>query len=286
MMASREQSRARTIVLESLAVIYSLISGAFISDQASLWSEPVALGRVSIPALAAAAGLRWRDKHQSSATRPPHAAAVDVVVAYGLVLLTEFILWLLLPEWVLPRWAPTEGGFVGISLVVACRALFPPVDRLDPAYCGSADEIRGRIQVLRRRTLRTTAVYFVSCLVLSSVSFSFAVAGTLKLRVISVLILAGSAYLTHQLGVHAGGVVASTDTQASRLVAQYDLRLKQQRLLHRYAANWYYGSLLPATTLLVAGTRIYLYWLPLVVMIFAEVNNRQAAHVAQEPLCQ
>lgn len=100
-------------------VTYSLTAAAFQSHWPSLRNDPWGLLRLAIPVIAAMFGLLLRDSYAGSPDRPPNASAVDTITAFGFVALSQAILSMVKPDLVLPRWAPTQGGFVGISLVVA-----------------------------------------------------------------------------------------------------------------------------------------------------------------------
>jgi hypothetical protein len=56
--------------------------------------------------------------------------------------------------------------------------------------------------------------------------------------------------------------------------AAYRRDLRRQHAVLQGAGYWYYGALLPGVLLLLKGSFVYLYWLPLVVLIAAELNHR------------
>ena len=68
----------------------------------------------------------FRDSHAGSGTRPAHASALDVMLAYSAVYGCHLAAGVVAPALALPRWSPTEGGFVGITVLVATRSLFAP----------------------------------------------------------------------------------------------------------------------------------------------------------------
>lgn len=112
---------ARIFLLEALVVLYSLTAAAFRSDKPSIATDARGLVRLAIPAAAALVGLGIRDRLARNKTRSPHDTVIDVLAAYGLTLLSQAALMALAPEWILPRWAPTQGGFVGIILTPKAR---------------------------------------------------------------------------------------------------------------------------------------------------------------------
>jgi hypothetical protein len=186
-------------------------------------------------------------------SRTPHASAVDVIVAFALSSLAEVTLNLLKPELVLPRWAPTRGGFVGISLLVAVRSLLPP--RALPEIYSSAEELSEAI-------VRITRTYLAASAIAIPIALYFIFAGTLKARAASCLILAGTVYLVYRM------------CRRNQHLASYPSQLQQKGSVLRAASCWSYGSLLPGVMLSLVGYPVYPYWLPLVVLIAAELNHR------------
>ena len=118
------RSLTRIRLLETAVVVYSLAGAAFRTDRPSIFADPEGLLRLAIPAAAAMIVLWLRDRTADPASRPPHAAAVDVIAVFLAELASQILLSLAGPGLTLPRWAPTQGGFVGgVGLLTLCRAL-------------------------------------------------------------------------------------------------------------------------------------------------------------------
>jgi hypothetical protein len=223
--------------VEALVVVYAFMAAAFRSDWPSASKDPEALVRLAIPATAALLGLWLRDAY-AGPDRPPHAVALDVIAAFALAILSQALLSAFKPELVLPRWAPTQGGFLGMVLLALTRALFPPSakqDRLLPESGWSAK------------------AYLAATVLFTSAACYLLIAGGAKARTASILVLAGSAYLFFQF----------------RVAKHYGTFLRR-------ASYWYYGCLLPSSLIALQGFPVYLYWVPLVILVFAEVNHRAA----------
>jgi len=273
----RSNTKARIFLLEALVVVYSFTAAAFRSDWPSISHDPGALGRLAIPAAAALFGLLLRDAY-TGPDRPPHASVVDVIVAFALAFLSEMVLSVLKPELMLPRWAPTQGGFVGISLLVACRSLFPPCAKLgETAGPLSQLEIRWKAEELGKSIRYSAQAYFVISTLFSSIALWFILAGSPKARAASCLLLAGTVYLVYQ--IRERGWTATTPYTS---LDSYRRELHSQRGFLQSASYWYYGSLLPAVLLSLLGHPVYPYWIPLVVLVAAELNHREAEKVRQE----
>ena len=115
----------RILLLEAAILIYSFTAAAFHSDRPSVADDPWGLLRLAIPVAAGLLGLLLRDVY-TERPRAPHSTVIDVMVAFGFALATQAALSIFKPDLALPRWAPTQGCLLGLSLLAASRALFPP----------------------------------------------------------------------------------------------------------------------------------------------------------------
>jgi hypothetical protein len=206
-----------------------------------------------------------------------------VIVAFALAFLSQVMLSVLKPDLVLPRWAPTQGGFVGISLVVASRSLFPPRAKLSPDVSPiSVVEIGWKAEELGKRIGYSTKAYVATSVLFSLVALYFIVTGNPKTRAASCLLLAGTLYLVHQIREKDLTAAVPTDASPNNSLDSYRRELQGQRAFLQRVSYWYYGSLVPATILSLLGYPVYLYWLPLVVLIAAELNHRAAEELRHE----
>ncbi len=130
---STQGAALRGRLLEAVVLGYSLIAGAFISNPPSLASEPKGLTRLAIAVGMGMLALAIRSHLTREKDRSPNTLVFDLVTVYGSVFLSQIVLAYLQPNLMLPGWAPTQGGFVGMMLFAATRALH--------AAFTSADEI-------------------------------------------------------------------------------------------------------------------------------------------------
>lgn len=242
---------------------YSLTAGAFQSNPPSVMDEPVGLIRLAIAVAAGMLGLLVRDGVARRNGSSGHSIAVDVIVVYGLVFVTQQLVGFITPELALPLWSPTQGGFVGFALFTATRALFArpiaetPVLQSDTAMAERIKEAR-----LYRNC------YSVAASVTLAVGLFWFFTGYLRVQIGGVLIVIGS---VHLLWRAFKGRTAAGTTLHEQLTPFF--------MMLRGASAWYYLALLPASMLALLGSKVYLYFIPLVILLFAEANQRAAASV-------
>lgn len=259
---STEALRVR--VLESVILGYSLIAGAFYSNPPSS-DEPEGWARLVIGVLAGMLALSVRDRRAAREDRSPHAMIFDLLVVYGSVIGSQMLMYLLRPALMLPQWAPTQGGFVGIMLFSATRALLPATAGGDRSLLISGPDSEPQTD---RAYSRLHVVYGIAGLIGVGVgSISFAASST-RLRIASCFVVLGSGFLLSR-------ILPARRGDSERLGGwgrvQAGVRLSQA------AAVWYYGALFPASLLALFGAKVYLYWVPIVILMFAEVNLRTLA---------
>ena len=265
----------RLRVLESVILGYSLLAGAFYSNPPSP-HEPEGWARLAIGVLAGMLALSIRDRRAARENRSPHAMVLDLLVAYGSVVASQMLMSLLRPALMLPRWAPTQGGFVGIVIFAATRALLPAMADGD---CDLLISAPGREPQGDRAYSRLRVVYGIAGLIGVGVGAISLMASSTRLRIASSLVVTGSAFLLSR-------TLSERPAGSGRLdeTAQACARIVQA------AAIWYYGALFPASLVALFGAKVYLYWVPIVILIFAEVNLRTPAayrgFLHQEEACE
>jgi hypothetical protein len=279
MMRRPQYREPRVFVLEALAVIYSFTAAAFDSDWPSISSDPGGLARLALPAATVLIVFLLRDAYADPLNRRPGPAAVDAISAYGLVFLSQMILSALRSELALPRWAPTQGGLVGFWIVVTCRSLFQPrADRPQRAGLLCAEEILWKSEELGRKGAHRTGGYLAFCALLSILALRAVPTGGPVTRAGWCLIFVGNVVLIYRiLKQHftpSGGLGGGFDA--------YRRDLRRQHAVLQGAGYWYYGALFPGVLLLLKGSFVYLYWLPLVVLIAAELNHRATERLVED----
>ncbi|MBC8165523.1 MAG: hypothetical protein H7Y20_06595 [Bryobacteraceae bacterium] len=253
----------RSLVLQALILSYSLAAGAFNSNPPSIANEPEGVARLGIAVAAGLLGVvvrRHRDGRQNE--RSANSLTVDLMVIYGLVVLSQVLLNFLRPEMALPRWSPTQGGFVGFMMLAATRALFAaPATAAD----SSSEWDDGRIKELINEQNRYRRVYGIAASLAVAIGLLGLFIGTLRIQIASALIVIGSAYLLEGTLFNTAMTTTSTEQQSLPCIA-----------ILQGASAWYYLALFPASIVALSGSKIYLYWVPLVVLVFAETNHRAA----------
>lgn len=254
----------RGLLLQTVVLGYSLIAGAFHSNPPSLAGETEGLVRLAVAVAAGMLALAARSRGLPVRELSPRALVLDLVAVYGGVFLSQALLGRLAPTLSLPGWAPTQGGYVGAMLFAATRALFAysaDADEPDPTSAGtSATEWATASHRNRTR-------YGIAGTAALAVSLAGLAAASGQLRTASSLVAIGSAYLLARLFL----------TRVPREEAPAAFCPSRSEETRKAAAMWYYAALLPASLVALWGSKIYPYWIPIVILLFAEANHRTRA---------
>lgn len=251
--------RFRSFVLQVLVLAYSLTAGSFHSNPPSVASEPTGLTRLGIAVAAGMFGVAVLNRHSPARQRSPSSMLLDIIVIYGLVILSQVALAFLNPALRLPNWAPTQGGFLGFILFAATHALFaaPGTDDND-ASVESFNEIE---QELVNQLHRHRMVYQIASAVAVALSGLGLVLAPWRGQIASALIMIGSVHLLRRTFACRTGPAAGSADKMLLSVLQS-------------ASGWYYLALLPASIFALFGSKVYLFWVPIVILMFAEANQR------------
>lgn len=254
----------RGLVLQAVALTYSLAAGAFRSNPPSLRSESEGLVRLCIAVGAGMVALAARSRSTSRHDRSPGTLVVDLLLVYGCVVLSQVVLNWSRPELALPCWAPTQGGYVGVMLFAATRALFAIAPGGDDSLPEWVDDRRQELAIRCGRYGGAGAG-----------AFALGLAGlwavSVQVRIASCWIAIGSAYLLVR------AACAHREVASDRI----DQGLRRCDSILRAAAVWYCGALFPASLVALFGSNVYVYWIPLVILLFAEGNQRAADSLAK-----
>jgi hypothetical protein len=266
----------RIFLLQLFVIIYSLTAAAFRTNPPSISADPLGPVRLAIPAIVAACGLLLRDVFNDHQNRQPHDTALDVMLAVVLVIVSELILSVLEPKLIL-QWAPTQGGFVGIWLLVGCRSLFAHSTDAAPQVrrALSVDEIQLKVHEVESTTSRIARFYFVVGAILSTIGSYVLVRGSAKAQLAASVLLVGSVYQIWHLIESRSMKSAPVEGVIPKSLAGYQWQLNRQQLFLQHAGLWCYGALLPASFIFLFGQPVYPYWIPLVILIAAEANHRE-----------
>lgn len=183
----------RSLVLQAFVLTYSLTAGAFRSNPPSVMSDPEGLARLAIAVAVGVLGILIRDRVGRQNERSGNSLAVDLIVIYGLVIMSQLLLVFLRSELVLPRWAPTQGGFVGFILFAATRALFGAPPTAVGVPCSEADD--GMIRELINAANHYRRLYGIAALLVSTVGVLGLFASSLRLQMAAAITVIGSVCL-------------------------------------------------------------------------------------------
>ena len=137
---------ARICFLETCGVAYVFTAGAF-GSKLELLAGVSDVPRLAIPMAAVMLVFLLRNAYRRSKECDYAIALTDIVLAITAAILSQVFLSFLKPDWAMPRWAPTQGGFVGTMFVTVVRTLFPqgPDDRTGSRFLTNSpaqDEIQ------------------------------------------------------------------------------------------------------------------------------------------------
>jgi hypothetical protein len=134
---------ARICFLETCGVAYVFTAGAF-GSKLELLAGVSDVPRLAIPMAAVMLVFLLRNAYRRSKECDYAIALTDVVIALTAAILSQVFLSFLRPDWAMPMWAPTQGGFVGSLFVTVVRTLFPQGPNDQPIFHQPAaqDEFR------------------------------------------------------------------------------------------------------------------------------------------------
>ena len=282
----RRNSNARICFLEICGLVYVFIAGAFGSKLELLTGVPD-VPRLAIPVAAVMLVFLLRNAYRPSREHDYAIAMTDIALAMAAAILSQVLLSFLKPDWAMPRWAPTQGGFVGTMFVTVVRSLFPqgPQDRPGSRISNHSlaqDEIQWMAAEFRNHVRRRNiSAVIVSLIVSAASSWVFAHTGMLRIRIAcSGIVLFALAIVLR---------LVTMEAAQARFVggspAHYGAELKRQRRFLQWVFCGYVAVLLPATVLFLAGSHVYEFVVIVYMLLFAELILRKA-ETCQEGLRQ
>lgn len=266
---------ARICFLEICGVTFVFIAGAF-GSKLELLTDVSDVPRLVIPMAAVMLVFLLRNAYRRSKESDYATAVVDVVLAMTAAILSQILLRYVFPEWAMPRWAPTQGGYVGSLYVMLVRTLFPQGPKVQPTGSHSSyaeDEIQWLAsEFMKQVSKRNFATLIVSSIAVSASSWGFAHTETLRLRIaFSGIILFALAIFLWSLTIGTSNV---TFVQSSPEAFGTELR-RQHRFL-KFVFYGYIGVLLPATAVFLIGTHVYEFVVIVYMLLFAELILRKS----------
>jgi hypothetical protein len=152
-------------------------------------------------------------------------------------------------------------------LFAVTRALFAIAPGRDDSFPEWIDDRR---QELAAQCNRYRARYIVAGAGALGLGLAGLWATSAQVRIASCWIAIGSAYL----------LMRAASAHRATAADHVDQGLRRCDSILRAAAVWYCGALFPASLVALFGSKIYLYWIPLVILLFAETNQRAAESLA------
>jgi hypothetical protein len=229
----------RVLLLTAYALFYSFFYGAMRADGVSVFEDPAMLLRIAIPALAGFWALLLRNRWAGVGDRPQYAPALDLGFAIVFVLISQWLLSIVRPELMLPRWIPSQGALVGWWFIAVVRALFPPGQPVENPL-DFPDDHRWEPGV--RLLIGAVLVLFSVALVVSPIP---------RVRIAATLIIGGALYMLQCL------------------------RRPDRHTDFRRAAAWcYVCTVVPAAVLFLWGHGIYIFNFMTHILLGAELIYR------------
>ena len=266
---------ARICFLEICGVTYLFIAGAF-GSKLELLTGVSDVPKLVIPTAAVMLVFLLRNAYRRSKESDYATAVIDVVLAMTAAVLSQILLTYVIPDWKMPRWAPTQGGYVGSLFVTLVRTLFPQGPKGQPA---SSSSFHGQdeIQWLASEFAQQVSKRNVASLIVSSIAVAAAIWGgthteTLRLRI------AFSGIILFALAIFLGSITigASNAAFVQRSPEVFGMELKRQHRFLKWVFCWYVGILLPATVMFLIGTHVYEFVVIVYMLLFAELILRKA----------
>ena len=266
---------ARICFLEICGVTYLFIAGAF-GSRLELLTGVSDVPRLVIPMAAVMLVFLLRNAYRRSKESDYANAVIDMVLAMTAAVLSQILLTYVIPDWKMPRWAPTQGGYVGSLFVTLVRTLFPQGPKGQPANASSShgqDEIQWLASEFTQQvSKRNVATLIVSSIAVAASIWGFAHTETLRLRI------AFSGFSLFALAIFLGsitiGATKAAFVQSSPEVFRTELK-RQHRFL-KWVFYGYVGLLLPATVVFLMGTHVYEFVVIVYMLLFAELILRKS----------
>lgn len=268
---------ARICFLEVCGVAYVFTAGAF-GAKIELLTGVSDVPRLAIPMAAVMLVFLVRNASRRSKECDYAIAMADIALAVTAAILSQVFLSILKPDWAMPRWAPTQGGFVGSMFVTVVRTLFPqgPDDR--PSSQFSTNSLaQGELQFMasefkKQVWRRNTVILIVSSIAVAVSGWAFVHAGSLRIQI------ACSGIIFFALAVFLGlitiGAAPGAFVQSSPEF--YRTELKRQHRFLQWVFYGYVGLLLPAAVLFLVGSHVYEFVVIVYMLLFAELILRKA----------
>jgi hypothetical protein len=269
-MKIRKTTEARVALLEIFVVFYAFAAGA---------ADPSAFTRIAIPTIVISLVLLLRNASSGSRERTATAPLLDIAMSFGAVIVSQAVLALVRPEFLLPPYRFTRGALVAWGFLVVLRAWFPHRFRASRAVEAqtpvtmeqlhrNAMELEGKARQWSNRGNLLAA----AAIGLFALSLPFA--GERHVQLASGIFIAGAAYV--------GWIIRKRGTPAPaplggdwKHYTQYSREeLQRQSVLLNRLWHCYFGAVIPGVLLLLQGATLYGYFVVPYVLLVGELNYR------------
>jgi hypothetical protein len=276
-MKIRKTTEARIALLEAFVVFYAFAAGT--TESPAALAEPGLGIRLAIPTLLSAAVLLFRNVRSASAARSQYSPLVDVAYAFAAAIVSQAILSVLEPEFLLPPYRFTRGAVIAWCFLGAMRAWFP--HRFKASRRAQAqipitierlrwDAIQLEIRIRQwSHWANLSAAAAIGLLVLG-----LPFAGARQVQVASAVFIAGAAYvawIVHRRGSPEPAPLGGEWKHYSQYCRN---ELQRQAVLLDRLWHWYFGSLIPGVLLLLQGSTVYGCFILTYILLIGELLYR------------
>jgi len=258
----RRTADTQFLLLEALAVLISFVAAAWLLLEGPLFvNEPSGFLRLLAPVAMALVGLLLGDAYADPRKRSSLRCVQAPLLAVALMFLSQAVLAVMSPAWMLPRWVFVAGAAVSLLLLSAGRMLRRQAGdelRAAPSNGGSSnphDQIVHKAQEFEKKIRwRNLREYAAAILVIAAFGTYIVIFENPAIRLGSSLIIAAAAYVVWHL--HRRG--AARDLPAaggfSACLDFYRAELARQRDLLRSVWLWYVAPFIPGFIVLGLGS--------------------------------
>jgi hypothetical protein len=269
-MQIRKTTQLRVALLEIFVVFYAFAAGA---------ADPSAFTRIAIPSIVIALVLLFRNASSDSKERAPAAPLVDIALSFGAVIVSQAVLALVRPEFLLPPYRFTRGALIAWGFLAVLRAWFPhrfkasraveaqtPVTMEQLRWNAVEFESKVRQWSSRGNLLAATAIGLFT--------LSLPVAGERNVQIASGIFIVGAAYVAWIIRKRGTPAAAPLGGDWKHYTQYCREELHRQSVLLNRLWHCYFGALIPGTLLLLQGATLYGYFVLAYVLLLGELNYR------------
>jgi hypothetical protein len=263
-------TQIRIALLEALVVFYAFAAGA---------ADPSAIARLAVPSIVITLVLLFRNASSGSKERAPAAPLVDVAVGFAALIVSQAVLAMVKPEFLMPPYRFTRGALIAWGFLVVLRAWFPhrfkasrAVEAQTPVTMEqlrwNAVEFEGKVRQWSSRGNLIAAV------AIGLFTLSLPVATERNVQIASAIFIAGAAYMAWIIRKRGTPAAAPLGGDWKHYTQYCREELQRQSVLLNRLWHCYFGALIPGVFLLLQGATVYGYFVLAYVLLIGELNYR------------